>query len=98
MRAGLISLDVHLPGVRSLKEKRRIVRSVVDRLRREVNCAVAEVAHQQLWQRCGLGVAVVSEHDGGVRALAEHVRRCVEREPRLEVVAFDLDVVAAEDR
>ena len=52
----LLSLEIHVPGARSLKDKRAVVRSVKDRLRR-FNVSVAEIDHQSLHQRCRLGIA-----------------------------------------
>jgi uncharacterized protein YlxP (DUF503 family) len=59
MVVGLLSIELHIPGARSLKDKRMIVRGVKDRIKK-FNVAVAEVEYQDLWQRCGLGVVTVS--------------------------------------
>jgi len=59
MVVGLLSLELHLSGARSLKDKRMVLRSVKDRLRR-LNVAVAELEHQDQWQRAGLGVVTVA--------------------------------------
>lgn len=66
MVVALLSLELHLPAARSLKDKRMVLRSVKDRLRR-FNVAVAEIEHQDLWQRAGLAVVTVA----GNEALAE---------------------------
>jgi len=47
----LLTLDVHIPEAHSLKDKRMVVRRLKDRLRSNFNVAVAEVEHQELWQR-----------------------------------------------
>jgi hypothetical protein len=59
MIVGLLSLELHIPGARSLKEKRMVLRGIKDRLRK-FNVAVAEVEHHDLWQRAGLGVVTIS--------------------------------------
>jgi uncharacterized protein YlxP (DUF503 family) len=59
MVVGLLSIELHLPGSRSLKDKRMVLRGIKDRLRK-FNVAVAEVDHHDLWQRAGLGVVTVS--------------------------------------
>ena len=58
----LLSLECYLPMAQSLKDKRMVVRRIKDRLR-ALNVAVAEVAHQDLWQRAGLGVVTVATDD-----------------------------------
>ena len=52
MTVALLSLECYLPMSQSLKDKRMVVRRIKDRLR-ALNVAVAEVAHQDLWQRAG---------------------------------------------
>lgn len=58
MTIALLSIELFMPGARSLKEKRMVLRRVKDRLGR-FNVAVAEVAHQDLWQRAALGVVAI---------------------------------------
>jgi uncharacterized protein YlxP (DUF503 family) len=53
-------IELGLDGCRSLKDKRRIVRSIVERTRARFQVAIAEVEDQDLWQRATIGVACVS--------------------------------------
>jgi len=76
--AGIVRIELHLPGSRSLKDKRSIVRGLKDRIRERVHAAVAEVDHQDLWQRAALGVAVVSGESHQVTEMLDSVRRLVE--------------------
>ena len=78
MFAGIVRIELHLPGSTSLKDKRSIVRSLKDRIRERVHAAVAEVDHQDLWQRAALGVAVVSGESHQVTEMLDSVRRLVE--------------------
>ncbi len=61
-RVALGTVELHLPGVDSLKGKRHILRSLKDKLRNRFAVAVAEVDHHDVWQRATLAVAYVS-HD-----------------------------------
>jgi uncharacterized protein len=56
---GLLSIELFLPEAQSLKDKRMVMRGVKDRLKK-FNVSVAEVDHQELWQRAGLAVVSVS--------------------------------------
>ncbi len=60
MVVGTVSWELHLDGCRSLKEKRRILKSLKDRLHNRFNVSVAETNHQDLWQRAELTCCVVS--------------------------------------
>ena len=64
MVIGLLTLDLHFPGARSLKDKRRALHSLETRLRNRFNVAVAEVEHQDLWQRARLAVVTVNTDHG----------------------------------
>jgi uncharacterized protein YlxP (DUF503 family) len=61
MIVGVLTLELFFPYARSLKDKRRILRGFKDRVRRQ-NVAVAEIDHQDLWQRTRLGIVTVNSH------------------------------------
>ena len=67
----------------SLKDKRMVLRRIKDRLR-ALNVAVAEVAHQDLWQRAGLGIVTVATTDEGAGSTLSSALSEIERlEPGL---------------
>jgi uncharacterized protein len=68
MVIGLLTLDLHFPGARSLKDKRRALRSLETRIRNKFNVALAEVEHQDLWQRARLAVVTVNTDHGHLDA------------------------------
>jgi uncharacterized protein len=60
---GVLTLELRLENSHSLKEKRHVVESLKNRLRNKFNVAVAEIDHQDLWQRATLAaVTVASDH------------------------------------
>ena len=78
MVIGLLSVELFIPHAQSLKDKRMVLRSIKDRLKK-FNVAVAEVEHQDVWQRAGLGVVAIStttEHvDRELAAVADEIER-----------------------
>jgi uncharacterized protein len=60
MPVGLLTLELHMPEARSLKDKRQVLRSLKDRLRRHFNVAVAELDFQDVWQSSVIGVVTLS--------------------------------------
>jgi hypothetical protein len=60
MPIGLLTLEIHIPDARSLKDKRQVIRSLKDRLRAHFNVAVAEMDYQDVWQRSVVGVVTIS--------------------------------------
>ena len=60
MPIGLLTLEIHILDAQSLKDKRQVLRSLKDRLRAHYNVAVAELEHQETWQRSRVGVVTIS--------------------------------------
>ena len=60
MIVALMTWELHLAACQSLKEKRKIVKSLKDRLHRQFNVSVSETDHHDLWQRAELSAAVVT--------------------------------------
>ncbi len=60
MVVGVVTWDLHFEGCASLKDKRRILKSLKDRLHHRFNVSVAETAHHDLWQRGELTCSVVA--------------------------------------
>ena len=83
MTVGLLSVELFLAQSRSLKDKRMVLRRLKDRLKAG-NVSVAEVAHQDLWQRAGLAVAAVGSDQGIVeKTLASALQEIERLEPGL---------------
>lgn len=53
---GQCTLDLHVPNCQSLKEKRRIIKSIKERLKNRYNVSVCEFGDLSLWQRTQLGI------------------------------------------
>lgn len=93
MRVGLVELTLRLHGCRSLKEKRQVVRSLVDRLRHHFNTAVAEVDYQDEHERALIGIAVVSSDKALVERLLEEVIDYAENNTEAELVGIQTEVL-----
>lgn len=82
-------IDLRFPHSQSLKEKRSLLRPVVAGIRTRFELSVAETAHQNTWQRCELGVAIVGEHVSVVEEVAEQVERFIWAGSGLEVLEIE---------
>lgn len=60
MPVGVLTLEIHIADARSLKDKRQVLRSLKDRLRRRYNVAVAELDYQDTWHDARVGVVTIS--------------------------------------
>ncbi len=86
MHAAALRIELRIPQARSLKAKRSVLRPVVDDLRRTFRASVAEVDHQDQWQRSTIGVALVSGHHAEVVKQTQAIRRRLERYGDLELL------------
>ena len=77
---------MRLPRVHSLKEKRAVIKPILDGARNRYRVAVAEVGDQNLWQRASLGVAVVAATPSHVKDVLDEVERFVWSFPEVEVI------------
>ncbi|MCK5078127.1 MAG: DUF503 domain-containing protein [Calditrichia bacterium] len=59
MTIGALRVEILIPGVRSLKEKRKVIRSLKDKIKNKFNVSIAEVDYSEKWQRSMIGVVQV---------------------------------------
>jgi hypothetical protein len=78
--------DLRIPGCGSLKEKRHVVKTLSNAIRSKFNVSVAEVDHQDQWQRASIGVALVDGSASHLREVMASVQRFVSAAPDLELL------------
>ncbi|MGH3632993.1 DUF503 domain-containing protein [Mycobacterium sp.] len=87
MWIGWLEFDLLLGDVRSLKQKRSVVRPVVAELQRKFNVSAAESGFHELYRRAGIGVAVVSADRGHVVEVLDATERLVAAHPEFELLS-----------
>ena len=90
---GILTVDLHLPEARSLKQKRREVLRVKQGLARHVGAAVAEVDHHDLWQRCRISLAVVAREAGEAAEQIERASRRLATDPEWQLMSEQREVL-----
>ena len=88
MVIGSAIIDLDMPGNASLKDKRRVVKSVIARLRRDYNLAAAEVDAHESWRRAVIAIVTVSTDAGYAHGLLEKAVACLE-ESRFDCILAD---------
>ena len=85
MQIGLLTLEIFIPEAHSLKEKRYVLRSLKDRLRK-FNISIAECGHQDLWQRSTLGVVSIASDrlilEQSLNAVVEETEKILRKKPK----------------
>ena len=84
MIVGVLKVSLRLRESHSLKDKRRVVRSIKDRVRARLNVSIAEVDSQDLWQRADLGAVTVSEGHTHAESVLTNVIKIIDRAPGAE--------------
>jgi hypothetical protein len=82
---GLLLLECFIPESQSLKDKRRILSSLSERLRRQFNIAIAEVEYQDQWQRAQLAIVFVNTNWRMLQSSMSKLTEYVDRDRRVEV-------------
>lgn len=88
MRVAAIKVEIHIPTPQSLKEKRAVLRPLVEGLRRLGSYSIAEVGRHDSWQRATLGIAVVAPDGRGLEMHTGKIRRYLDSRPEVEVLDF----------
>lgn len=90
---GLLTVELHFPQARSLKEKRMVLKSLKDRLRGRFNVAVAETGFQELWQRASLAAVSVSSERRGLESALQAIARDIEDRYPSELVDISIELI-----
>ncbi|MDD2998580.1 MAG: DUF503 domain-containing protein [Erysipelotrichia bacterium] len=80
------TFEMHFPEVHSLKEKRQILRSLIDRVKAKFNASIAEVANNDLWQRGTIGVAMVANDRLLLQQMAQKIDDILGDHSQVEVI------------
>ena len=97
MWIGWIEFDLLLGDAHSLKGKRSLVRPLVAELGRRFAVSVAEVAHQDLHRRAGVGAAIVAGDARHVTEVLDEVERFVAGRPELELLSARRRLASSDD-
>ena len=91
MIVGILRLELYFPASNSLKEKRKILKSLKDRLRTRHNISVAEVEGQDLWQRSTLAFVSVSHNESSLHASFQRIHDEIEQRLPGGIVAEEIE-------
>jgi len=83
---GVVTWQLHLDGCSSLKDKRRVVKSLKDRLHSRFNVSVAETDHHDLWQRTELACCVVAVDRRQAASVLSSADRLVESDALARII------------
>ena len=92
MIVGALKVRMQIQGARSLKEKRKVLKSLKDRLA-QLNVSVAEVDDLDKWQAATIGLVVVSNDAGFVNSMLDKIMNTFFNQDEVEVIGSDMEIL-----
>jgi len=93
MTVGTCRVELHVSGNQSLKGKRRVVKSIKERVQARFNVSVAEVGYLDDWQRATLGIACVANDSRFVDEILSKVVNFIESSPDARILDYEIELV-----
>jgi hypothetical protein len=93
MTVGILQITLNINDARSLKDKRRVVKSLKDRLRNRFNISIAEVGMQDYWQQAELAACMVGSDRRYVEGALTKIVSLFESYPPVIVVDYQIELL-----
>ena len=93
MLVGVCRVILSIPESLSLKEKRRVKRSIVDKVRTRFNVSIAEVDSQEIWNELVLGISIVSTESKHIYQILSDVIKLLEEQKEAEIVDYEIEIL-----
>ena len=91
MVVGIANIEIHIPESESLKSKRHFLKRIKDRVKNRFNVSIAEVDHNDLWQRTTLGVSVVANEQQFANQVLSQVVEFINQEQGIQILDYSMN-------
>ena len=91
MIVGLLTLEIYIPYSHSLKEKRKALNSLKDRLKKKFNIALAELDYQSKWQRALIGMVTINNQKRVIESLFEKILQDTEKNLEGQILRSEIN-------
>ncbi|MBI3752758.1 MAG: DUF503 domain-containing protein [Deltaproteobacteria bacterium] len=93
MVVGICQIDLLIHQAHSLKEKRKVLKAVVERVKNKFNASVAETGDNDVWQRSQIGLSVVGNDSGHINSTLDAILNFIESLHLAEVVDHKMEII-----
>jgi uncharacterized protein YlxP (DUF503 family) len=93
MVIGICQLDLRIPQNHSLKEKRHVLRKLIDRVRHRFNVAISEVGDNDLWQRAQIGFCTIGNDRRYINSSLDKVVHFIEQMNLVEMIRSEIEIL-----
>jgi len=94
MVIGVCKLDLRIPENHSLKEKRHVLRKLIDRVKTRFNVSISEVGDNDLWQRAQMGFCTVGNDRRHINSSLDKVIDFIEQMNLVEMVHTEIEIIS----
>ncbi|MBN2543741.1 DUF503 domain-containing protein [bacterium] len=93
MKIGICTIELHIPSVNSLKGKRMVLKSLLTNIKNRYNVSVAEIKHNDLWQRSTLAIVTVSKDSKRTSEVLSQVENFIKKNHRIQITDIDIETI-----
>lgn len=93
MVVGILSVRLHIPESRSLKDKRQVIKSLLAKIRNKFNVSAAEIDDNDLWQQTVIGIAAIGNEKKFVNGVLDQVLNQIRSVPLAQLVDFQIEIL-----
>jgi len=92
MIVGTCTVNLRIEGANSLKDKRRVIKSLIGRVKSRFNVAIAEIDLLDQWRSAQLGIACVTNETMHAHSILENVIDFIERDSEIELLDYNTEI------
>ncbi len=92
MFVGVCTLELYIFSTNSLKQKRQVIKSIIERLKSRYNISIAEVEDNDKWQKSTIGFSCVSNSKKIVNETINKVIGFIDNDERVEIINIDMEI------
>ena len=93
MVVGICKIDFLIDGNRSLKGKRRVIKTLIERVKNRFNVSISEVDNNDLWQRGSIGFSVVSNNKNYINSTLDKTLNFIENLHLVEIIDHSFEFI-----
>lgn len=93
MVVGICFIQLYIPGSRSLKNKRQVIKSLKDKTRLNFNVSIAEVDNLNMWQRAGIGITCINISRKYIDSVFSKIIASVQKNKSVTLLDYSIDMI-----
>jgi len=92
MFVGVCTLELYIFHAYSLKDKRQVIKSIIDRLKSRYNISIAEVGHNDVWNKSEIGISCVSNSKSQINEVFNKIVDFIDNDERVDITNIEMEI------